>query len=149
MTISFDYNWQRMKMLGIVILLVIVFVIWRADNFGFIDGVILIGVVGYSSATTLMIVCRVSLGLELVEVRFLLPFFKGGSYAKSEIKSYTELRNGRSPKSRVFGGQLVTHEGRSMLLLADGMKNFEELSKLLSEMFPSAKELEDSAISQE
>jgi hypothetical protein len=71
-----------------------------------------------------------------IDVSFMLPNQRGGRFRHDEIESYTEIAITRRGRRMLICGFLQPKARKRLILSRAGTKDFEELSSMLSEMFP-------------
>ena len=133
---EYGYSLQRIKHMLLGVPILIGFIVWRYGAFGIVDGIVLTSIIGYSFVMATSAMCKVTILDSEIDISFLSPFRKGGTFAFDQIDTYAPLVMERKNQQFALGGMLSPKEEKHIMLLSAGINNFDELSTFLSETFP-------------
>lgn len=121
------------------VVFLVAYIVWRSGELRLLDGVFVVIVFAFFAIRAMLPMCKVVLTESEIHVSFLLPSQRGGRFRHDEIESYTELtitRRGR----KVLVCRVLQPKGQKKIIVSRaGTKGLNELSSILSEMFPKAK----------
>ncbi|MEM7143582.1 MAG: hypothetical protein AAF591_00515 [Verrucomicrobiota bacterium] len=135
----FGYNLRLLGGFLLLVVILIVYSLWRERQVEVADVVIVLVVVGFSAIMWLTTIARVLVDDSTIEVKFLLPLGRGGVFGCADIKRYTPLRYPRRPEVAPVAGLLVPQEGKQIFLWSMGTKEFAKLSGVLSKLVAAAR----------
>lgn len=132
----FGYNWGRLWSIVLVVPLGIALFVWRHGQLGLGEGVIIFIVFLFFAVRAMLPMCKVILTESEIDVSFILPNQRSGRFRHDEIESYSEISILRRGRRFSICGFLQPEARKRMILSRAGIKGFNELSTILSEMFP-------------
>ncbi len=132
----FGYNWGRLWSVILVVPIVIALFVWRHGQLGLSEGVIIVFVFLFFAVRAMLPMCKVLLTESEIDVSFILPNQRSGRFRNDEIESYSEISITRRGRRFTICGFLQPKARKRMILSRAGTKEFDELSSILSEIFP-------------
>jgi len=136
---AFGNNWGSLWSVVLAVPLGVSLVVWRHGQLGLGEGVIILIVFLFLAVRGMLPMCKVLLTESEIDVSFILPNRRDGMYRRDEIESYTEISITRRGRRILICGFLQPKARKGILLSRAGTKEFNELSSILSEMFPKPK----------
>jgi hypothetical protein len=133
---TFGYNWVRMWSVVLAVPFVIALFVWRHGQLGLSEGVIILFVSLFFAVRGMLPMCKVLLTESEIDVSFILPNRRDGRYRHDEIESYAEISITRRGRKILVCGFLQPKARKRIILSRAGTKGFNELSSILSDMFP-------------
>jgi hypothetical protein len=133
---TFGYNWGSLWSVVLAVPLGVALVVWRHGQLGLGEGVIILIVFLFLAFRGMLPMRKVLLTESEIDVSFILPNQRNGKYRRDEIESYTEISITRRGRKILVCGFLQPKARKGIILSRTGTKEFNELSSILSEMFP-------------
>jgi len=133
---AFGYNLGRLWSIVLVVPFVIALFVWRHGQLGLSEGVIIVFVFLFFAVRAMLPMCKVLLTESEIDVSFILPNQRSGRFRHDEIESYSEISISRRGRRFTICGFLQPKARKRMILSRAGTKEFDELSSILSEIFP-------------
>jgi len=142
---EFGYRWDRMGPVFFGVVFLAAYIVWRSGQFSLLDSVFVVIVFVFFAIRAVLPLCKVLLTESEIHVSFLLPIQRGGRFRHDEIESYTEVTITRRGRKVLVCGFLQPKGRKKIIVSRAGTKGFNELSSILSEMFPKAKAMGEEA----
>jgi hypothetical protein len=143
---TFGYNWGSLWSVVVAVPLGVALVVWRHGQLGLGEGVIILIVSLFLTVRGMLPMCKVLLTESEIDVSFILPNRRDGMYRHDEIESYTELSITRIGRRILVCGLLQPKVRKRIIISRAGTKGFNELSSILSEMFPKPQDFNQRVI---
>ncbi|MHC4642703.1 MAG: hypothetical protein ACYS32_13740 [Planctomycetota bacterium] len=136
---AFGYNWGRLWSVVVAVPFSIGLFVWRHGQLGLGECVFILILFLFLAVRGMLPMCKVLLTESEIDVSFMLPNQRGGKFRYDEIESYTEISITRRGRKILVCGFLQPKVRKRIILSRAGTKEFNELSSILSEMFPKPK----------
>ncbi len=133
---TFGYNWGSLWSVVVALPLGVALVVWRHGQLGLGEGVIILIVSLFLAVRGMLPMCKVLLTESEIDVSCILPNQRSGRFRHDEIESYIEISITRRGRRILVCGFLQPKVRKRIILSRAGTKGFNELSSILSEMFP-------------
>lgn len=134
MTREYNYSWKPLVVWIIAVLFLVGLMYWRTD--GDLVPVTIIGLIGLFLVILIAWpLCKVELTINGIEIKYLLPFRRGGEFRHEDIERYTETKLNLLGKRIVLGGALQIVDKSKVILLPSGTQSFGELSRALRKVY--------------
>lgn len=133
---TFGYNWGGLWSVILVVPLGIGLFVWRHGQLGLGEYVVILVISLFLAVRGMLPMHKVLLTESEIYVSFILPNQRDGRYRHDEIESYAEISITRRGRKILVCGFLQPKVRKRIILSPAGTKAFNELSSILSEMFP-------------
>lgn len=133
---TFGYNWGGLWSIVLAVPFAIALIVWRHGQLGIGEYVVILVISLFLAVRGMLPMRKVLLTESEIYVSFILPNQRDGRYRHDEIESYTELSITRRGRTILVCGCLKPKARKMIILSPAGTKGFNELSSILSEMFP-------------
>lgn len=131
---EFGYDLRGMWQAALAVPIAGAYIFWRHGDLTRPDviAVILAGLLLFGRNA--LHLSKVVLTPSHVQIKFMIPFRRGGIFRHDEIDSYAELALQRKGKRFPFAGFLQPKNGKRVMV--GGTKDFKELNAILLELYP-------------
>jgi hypothetical protein len=133
---EFDCNWGRLKSFALTVPVVAVFILWRRHQFGLAEIGVLVGILLYTAWSALGPMCRITVREDSLTILPVIALLGRDDIPFENILSYAPIGFEKIGGRGMFGGVIQLRNGKSKMIFASGMKDFEAFNHLMKLRFP-------------
>ena len=137
---DFGYRWQVLWRGAIFVPIAGTIVYWQQGGITF-TAILVLSIVGlFLIGRNALVLCRIQVSEEEINIQYLIPLQSGGRFRHEEIENYLELATNLRDTSTAFAGFLKPKNQKRIMIGDAGTKRFAELNTLLKDIYPNTKQ---------